>query len=228
MAFDLKRADINDMLKPFGEVEIETGIFKNRDGNWCIHMLSPMPCAPGYRVNWWTSRGMCLPGNFQRWNPTEHTKPMPPEKLKDINDPKQWYPNMFYSTANHVFQEIGGQKQEIQNRYYYPEEFGFDISKFEEAGVTLCNCTSPQNEDCALYGQQLIHVNLETDYGSVRRTWLYTNTPNKTYEEMLGIFNHMFYENSSICQFLNEAYEADPQNKGRKEVYKLSDWKKPE
>ena len=211
--------DINDMLKGFGENEVETGFIRDENGDWVIRMISPMPGINGYRLNWWHCRGMNLGDNFVKWHPGDH-KPLPPD------DPKQWQPNDFYGTTNHKIQLIGDQLVEIRNHYFYPEEFGFDLSKFKESGVAGCNCTSPLNDDIPLYGQQLIHCTLTTEYGLVRRTWCYLHKKDVPMAQLLSTFQHMFYENASLCPILNEIYEEDPQNKGRAEILPDDCWGK--
>lgn len=198
------KEEVNQLLEP-GHLSIETGYFRLSNGDMHVRVLGMVPGGKGIMLDWWIGN---ITNNelFRMWHPKEHDT-----LVRDNNWPKgPWKPG-FHEGASHVaVQTVGGVTIEIRMRFVTPSEFGFDMARFKDAGVTACICGNSYDMDDNPVGS-VVHLARDTEYGCEVRSlfWL----PKVPEEAAKGLLEHALVENGLFAVMVPGLYAKAMGNK---------------
>jgi hypothetical protein len=131
--------NINELLNP-GYLPLETGYCKMPDGSVFVAVLTEMPDVTGDMLDWWFWWHPINPLRYKIWYPETHLGTKLDVDMEEYISRSGPYNQRYWNTANYPVEDIGVGKDTLSIRFIPPYDFGFDISRFETAGVATAIC----------------------------------------------------------------------------------------
>lgn len=146
--------NINDLLNP-GYLDVENGYCLNPDKTGFVAVKIDFPNATGDMIQWWFWWHANKNIRYKIWCPGSHMA----VSVKDDeqqNDPLLSYEERRINNTHYPIEDTGTGYNNMVIRFVSPEEFGFDTSKFSEAGIEAAIC--------AVVGYRIAGVSVEHTY----------------------------------------------------------------
>ena len=136
---------MNRLMDP-GYHAVETGYGVDPDGVQYAACLTDMPGIAAEMIDWWFAWHPLHGMRYRIWFPPGHygVSVATPEKCKDRS---LSYRERYWHNKHTVIEDVGNGTQKLMIVFVPPEEFGFDVSRFDEAkvGTVVCaNVGSPE------------------------------------------------------------------------------------
>ncbi len=130
---------LNDLLKP-GYSFLENGYCKMSDGSVYVAVLTEMPKVTGKMLDWWFWWHAMDPLRYRIWYPEAHFSTTLNVDRDEYANRKGPYNERYWNTTNYPVEDIGIVKETLSIKFISPSDFGFDMSRFEEANVATVIC----------------------------------------------------------------------------------------
>ncbi len=156
---------LNDMLKA-DDLPMEIGHCRMPNGSFFVAVQTPMPKLTAKMINWWFDWHPKESLRYRIWFPETHFGiSFEDNPNKQPGDLPHWH------TTHHPIEDIGIGKEEISIHFLPPAEFGFDTSRFENAGVetVICGLVGSKSNR-AKQVVQMCHVVQRTENGLTMRS----------------------------------------------------------
>lgn len=134
----LKFEDLNDLLEP-GYLETENGYCLNDDGTGFVAAKIYFPGADGDMIQWWFWWHANKNIRYKIWCPGDHYAISVRDK-DQANNTDLSYEQRRVNNVHYPWEDTGTGLMELSIRFVSPEEFGYDTSRFDEAGVEAAIC----------------------------------------------------------------------------------------
>ncbi len=129
----------NDLLNP-GYSSLENGYCKMSDGSVYVAVLTKMPNVTGEMLDWWFWWHPMDPLRYKIWYPEAHfstTLNVDPDAYANRKGP---YRERYWNTTNYPVEDVGIGEETLSIKFVSPSDFGFDVSRFDEANVVTVIC----------------------------------------------------------------------------------------
>ncbi len=129
----------NDLLEP-GYHGRETGYCHMPDNSCYVAVLTRMPGVSAEMLNWWFWWHALEDLRYKIWYPGSHVANhvKDPARLRNQSLP---LPERFYHNPHYPVEDVGIGMDTLCIDFMPPEEFGFDVSRFAQAGIVTALCT---------------------------------------------------------------------------------------
>jgi hypothetical protein len=126
----------SDLLNP-GYFDCEAGWCVMPDGTGFIAALLPMPGLTVEMIDWWFGWYALEPIRYKLWYPPGHFSIALSERDRaQALDPHRSLAGRFQGLTHHAIENAGGPcPEKIAIEFKTPEDFGFDMSRFEPPNV---------------------------------------------------------------------------------------------
>jgi hypothetical protein len=131
--------NINDLMNP-GYLPLETGYCNMSDGSVFVAVLTEMPRVTGDMLDWWFWWHPINSLRYKIWYPDTHFGTKLDVDLDEYKARKGPYNQRYLNTTNYPIEDIGIGTDTLSIRFVPPQNFGFDISRFETADVATAIC----------------------------------------------------------------------------------------
>jgi len=136
-AYALMPEDINSLLDP-GYEEIETGFCTLPNGAGYVAVNNRFPGVTLDMVNWWFAWHGLEDLRYMLWfNRGHHGIDVSAEDRRIILDPATPMEAKFQGLTHYVIEDAGNGIEDIQISFLSPEDFGFDMDKFNSGRFAL-------------------------------------------------------------------------------------------
>lgn len=165
-ALDVK--DINRLLDP-GYHAVENGYCELADGTAYVSSLVPMNGVTGEMYKWWFWWHAVESARYTLWYPHNHVsvQPLEPEVL---TKPGLTHEQRYVGTSHLVGEYIGPEYLRVVIRFVDPAEFGFDTSRFQEAGIVGHACARVGVYPTGVESVTMVHLARKTENGIEQRS----------------------------------------------------------
>ncbi len=101
----------------------------------CVALRHPMKGATPEMIDWWFAWHGLEDLRYKLWYPEMHVSArLDPEERAKVLDPARSLPQKFQGLTHHVVEDIGGGVlNAVDISFLTPEDFGFDMSRFQLA-----------------------------------------------------------------------------------------------
>ena len=213
----LKFENINDLLKP-GYLDLENGYCLNsNDGTGFVAIKTDFPGVTADMIQWWFWWHANKNIRYKIWCPGAHYA-ISVKNEQQANNPFLSYEQRRVNNTQLPYEDTGNGIFLLSIHWVPPEEFGFDTSKFKEAGIAavLCAKVGYMVETLNIEHTYMCHVFRKTNNGLELRSrfWPGKLLPDVTLRKLAitqdvvqGLASHNAHEYSHLSGFLPEIYE---------------------
>jgi len=126
--------NINDLLNP-GYLPLEDGYCRMPDGSFFVAVRTEFLDVTKEMLDWWFWWHSQEPLRYRIWYPECHFD-ISVEGAQETSRNKPQYSH----TTHFPVEDVGLGKEKLSIHFLPPDEFGFDISRFEEANIATVIC----------------------------------------------------------------------------------------
>ena len=177
--------NINRLLDP-GYHDVETGYGFCPDGVQYVACLTDMPEVTAEMIDWWFAWHPLHDIRYRIWFPPGHyrVRVEDPDRCTDGN---LSYRERYWHNKHTVTEDVGDGPVKLMIVFVPPEEFGFDVSRFEESkvGTIVCANVGPPGLLGGIFFTKMCHFVRETVEGVEMRSrfWIGQNIVKKGKKE---------------------------------------------
>lgn len=134
----LKPEHLDDLLEP-GHHATESGWCVMPNGSGYVSNHTRMPGVTLEMINWWFAWHALEDLRYKLWWPAGHfaaSIPDPVERARAL-EPATPLTRRIQGLTHHVVEDIGSGPEEIRISFLTPEDFGFDVKRFDPKTCTL-------------------------------------------------------------------------------------------
>lgn len=164
----LAPGDVNSLLSP-GYHRVENGFCELPDGSAYVASLVPFPRATGEMYQWWFWWHSVESARYTLWYPYNHIAAKPLDR-EILTRPGLSHEQRYVGSTHHVDEYIGPERLRVAIRFVDPAEFGFDTSRFADAGVVGHACARVSLLDRPLEVVTMVHLARKTSDGIEQRS----------------------------------------------------------
>lgn len=163
-------SEANRMLES-GYLPLENGFARLDNGQVFVAALTRMPGVSGKMIDWWFGWEYMENQRYKLWHPRAHQANRAEKMVGD--DPDLSDRDKYLHNPNYVTEYVGGESLDIIITFSEAAEF-FDVTRFNEAGVSTAICGVVGYQNSPLCFGLLIHMIRETEDGCEMRSrfWL--------------------------------------------------------
>jgi hypothetical protein len=165
-------ADLNSLLDQ-GYHEVENGYCELDDGSAYVASRTIFPKCSGDMFSWWFWWHAVEPERYTLWYPYNHVsvRSLSPELLIKSGLSHQ---ERYIDTTHLVTEYIGPQHVDIAISFVDPNYYGFDVSRFAQAGIVSHACGEVWFQKPSIRIGTMIHLARKIDDGFELRSryWL--------------------------------------------------------
>ncbi len=162
--------DMNRLLDP-GYHDVETGYGFCPDGVQYVACLTDMPGITAEMIDWWFAWHPLHDIRYRIWFPPGHygVRVEDPDKCRDSN---LSYRERYWHNKHTVTEDVGNGAVKLMIVFIPPEEFGFDVSRFDESkvGTIVCANVGPPDLLGGIFFTKMCHFVRETADGVEMRS----------------------------------------------------------
>jgi hypothetical protein len=130
---------INDLLNS-GYHAVETGHCRMPDNTCYVAVLTKMPGVTGEMLDWWFWWHAVESLRYKIWYPGAHVGNSV-ENREQLENPSLSARERYWNNPQYPVEDVGIGPDILTITFIPPEDFGFDTSRFEKAGVATAICT---------------------------------------------------------------------------------------
>jgi hypothetical protein len=162
--------EINRLLDP-GYHDVETGYGFCPDGVQYAACLTRMPGITAEMIDWWFAWHPLHDIRYQVWFPPGHYGVSVEDAVR-CRDSRLPYKERYWHNKHTVIEDVGNGVAKLMILFVPPEEFGFDLSRFDESKVGTCVCANVGPPDLlgGIYFTKMCHFVRETAEGVEMRS----------------------------------------------------------
>ncbi|MFY9398174.1 MAG: phloretin hydrolase [Desulfomonilia bacterium] len=207
---------INDLLEP-GYLDVENGYCLNPDRTGFVAVRTDFPGATGEMIHWWFWWHALEDIRYKIWCPGEHFAIGVRDEQR-MNDASLSYQERYLNNPQYPVEDVGFGIRWLSIRFVPPEDFGFDTSRFDEAGIeaAICGIVGDRIFGFTVEHTYMVHLFRRTDTGLELRSrfWIGKVLPSyclrklMIYEYMAKAMGyHCATEYNHLAEFLPDIFE---------------------
>jgi hypothetical protein len=133
-------SDINRLMDP-GYHDVETGYGYCPDGVQYAACLTAMPGVTAEMIDWWFAWHGLHDVRYRIWFPPGHygVRVEDPDKCRDS---RLSYRERYWHNKYTIIEDVGDGPEKLMLLLVPPEQFGFDLSRFDESKVGTIVCVN--------------------------------------------------------------------------------------
>jgi len=162
--------NINRLLDP-GYHKVEIGYCHCSNGIQYVACLTRMPGVTAEMIDWWFAWHPLNDIRYRIWFPHGHyaASVEDPQRCRDDTLP---YRERYQNNRHTVIEDVGTGAMKLWILFVPPEKFGFDTSRFDEAGVGTAVCARVGFPDVlgGIYTTKMCHFVRKTEEGVEMRS----------------------------------------------------------
>lgn len=143
---------------------VETGYCELNDGSAYVASLVPFPGCTGEMFRWWFWWHAVEPARYTLWYPHNHVSAVPVDPTvltrAGLTDEQR-----YIGTTHHVDEFIGPERLRIAIQFVDPSEYGFDTTRFAQAGIVGHACANVRLRGVGLTVCKMVHLARRTSAG---------------------------------------------------------------
>ena len=171
-ALSTSATDLNSLLDP-GYHAVENGYCELEDGSAYVASRTIFPKCTGEMFSWWFWWHAVEPERYSLWYPYNHVsaRSLSPELLTRSGLSHQ---ERYIGTTHLVTEYIGPQYVDIAISFVDPSHYGFDVSRFTQAGIVSHACGEVWFQRPSIRIGTMLHLVRKIDDGIELRSryWL--------------------------------------------------------
>ncbi|HVL01577.1 MAG TPA: hypothetical protein VM553_17285 [Dongiaceae bacterium] len=183
---------LNKLLDP-GYQAVETGYCQRQDGSWYVAVKTDFPGTTGPMLDWWFCWHTGHSNRYRIWHPTAHTSAVSthPERYDGLSRSNC---KLYVGDTHHVVEDIGTGDENLSIRFVSPDAFGFDTSRFAEAGIETAICGYVGRRYLPAEFIRMTHLVRRTESGCEMRSrfWVGEDVQLKFGRGLQGLVNRGF------------------------------------
>lgn len=160
--------DVNALLDS-GYHGVESGYCELPDGTAYVASHVRLPGCTGEMYRWWFWWHSVEPARYTLWYPYNHVSVKPLDR-EVLARPGLTHEQRYVGTIHHVDEFIGPHRMQVAIRFVDPAEFGFDTSRFEQAGIVGHACARVGVLGTGVESVTMVHLARKTDAGLEQRS----------------------------------------------------------
>ncbi len=132
----------NDLMQP-GYLEVETGYTVMPDGSGFAATLVKMPGVTPEMLDWWFNWHPLEGLRYAIWCPVAHTDISVENPARHLDSSGVPLEERNYGSTHYPVEGFNmASSQKVAIRFFSPRDFGLDMSRFEEPGISRAYCAN--------------------------------------------------------------------------------------
>ena len=164
----IERQRVNQLLEK-GYHKSEMGQRRNKDGSVYVAAFTKMPKVSAEMIDWWFWWHPVEPLRYKIWYPEAHYSTSA-DFQGVYNDDTLTHAERLHRSVHTVAEDIGIGSREIIIDFMSPSDFGFDVSRFDEANVATIICARVGMLKQGVWTTEICHLVRRTSEGVEMRS----------------------------------------------------------